>query len=331
MVGHRAAERAWRGLRPRRHAEPNAAHLAARLSPLVASIGMEPVDQTRSASPGEEAASGSSGTSGEGHEEGAREALFTPDGDGFLPGELARGPWSPEALHGGPVAALAVRAAERCEPEGGLQLVRLTLELIRPVPLSRLSVVARLVRPGRRVQLVDVIIEAGGVAVALARGLRMRVAPPPGAQAAAVPSTDERRPPSPEHGVVVDPLRADYRAFHNGAMEIRFVDGRFDVPGPATAWFRLRYPVVRGEEPSPWQRAAAAADFGNGISAQFPFGSAMFINPDLTIELVRPPDGPWVGLEARTRFGSPGIGWAESALWDADGRIGRSMQTLLVE
>jgi hypothetical protein len=293
---------------------------------------MDPADRTRPTAPdGEVTADGPVGVSGEGPVEGEGEALFTPDGGGFLPGELARGPWSPEALHGGPVAALAVRAAECCEPDGGLQLVRLTLELLRPVPLSHLSVGARLVRPGRRVQLVDVTIEAGGVAVALARGLRMRVAPPPGAQAAAAPPTDEPRPLPPERGVVVDPLRADYRAFHNGAVEIRFVDGQFDVPGPATAWFRLRYPVVPGEEPSPWQRAAAAADFGNGISAQFPFGSAMFINPDLTVELVRPPEGPWVGLEARTRFGSPGIGWAESALWDAHGRIGRSTQTLLVE
>jgi len=129
----------------------------------------------------------------------------------------------------------------------------------------------------------------------------------------------------------VDPIRADYRGFLNGAMEIRFVDGGFHLPGPAVAWFRLRYPVIPGEEPSPWQRAAAAADFGNGISAQIPFGSATFINPDLTVELVRPPAGPWVGLDARTRFGGPGIGWAESALWDGDGRIGRSMQSLLVE
>ena len=45
----------------------------------------------------------------------------------------------------------------------------------------------------------------------------------------------------------------------------------------------------------------------------------------------RPAQGEWICLDARTRFGSPGIGAAESELWDEDGRIGRSVQSLLVE
>ena len=34
------------------------------------------------------------------------DALFVADHDRFVPTELARGPWDPNALHGGPVAAL---------------------------------------------------------------------------------------------------------------------------------------------------------------------------------------------------------------------------------
>jgi hypothetical protein len=114
-------------------------------------------------------------------------------------------------------------------------------------------------------------------------------------------------------------------------MEIRFVRGRFEGPGPAAAWFRLRQPVVAGEEPTPVQRAVAAADFGNGIGAELSFGSAVFINPDLTVSLHRPPVGEWVCLDARTRFGPPGVGAAESALWDTRGRIGRAVQSLYIE
>ena len=52
----------------------------------------------------------------------------------WLPTDLARGPWDPGALHGGPVAALLARAAEPLlEP---LQPVRLTVELLRPVPMD---------------------------------------------------------------------------------------------------------------------------------------------------------------------------------------------------
>ena len=49
-------------------------------------------------------------------------------------------------------------------------------------------------------------------------------------------------------------------------MEVRFVAGGFLEPGPATAWLRMRHPLVAGEEPTPLQRTLVAADVGNGIS-----------------------------------------------------------------
>lgn len=261
--------------------------------------------------------------------DGPDDALFIPDGNSFLPTDLARGPWTPKALHGGPVAALVVRTIERCSPEGGQQLARLTLELLRPVPTSRLNVTAFLVRPGRKVQLVDAVVESGGVEVAWARGLRIRMAPE---ACRAVPTVPEDpAPPPPEDGIRTPNMTDGYRAFHNQGVEIRFVKGRFDAVGPAAAWFRLRQPIIAGEEPSAWQRAAAVSDFGNGISAELDFASNIFINPDISVSLTRPPVGEWICLDARTRFGTPGIGTTESVLWDLQGRIGRAVQDLLVE
>lgn len=256
-------------------------------------------------------------------------ALFIPDGDRFMPTEWARGPWSPMALHGGPVAALVTRATELHAGHDELQLVRVTLELLRPVPLSLLSVKSTLARPGRKVQIIDTVVEADGVEVAWSRALRIRVAPGQDSPEPTVPEDDA--PLSVEHGFTSPSAIDAYRAFHNQGIEIRYVKGRFDQPGPATAWFRLRCPVVLGEAPTGWQRAAAAADFGNGVAAELAFGSGTFINPDLTISIHRPPVGEWVCLDARTRFGTPGIGAAESELWDGQGRIGRAVQSLLVE
>jgi hypothetical protein len=256
-------------------------------------------------------------------------ALFIPDGGGVVPTEWARGPWSPEALHGGPVAALVARAAELHAGHDGLQLARITLELLRPVPVTRLTVTSKLARPGRKVQLIDTVVEADGVEVAWSRALRIRVVSGQPAPHPTVP--EDLAPEPPERGTTSASVIDTYRAFHNEGMEIRYVHGRFDRPGPATAWFRLRCPVVLGEAPSPWQRAAAASDFGNGVSAELDFGTSVFINPDLTISLHRPPVGEWVCLDARTRFGTAGIGSAESAMWDEEGRIGRAVQNLLVE
>ena len=256
-------------------------------------------------------------------------ALFVPDGGSYLPTELARGPWTPKALHGGTVAALVARAVERCSPDGGQQLTRLTLELLRPVPMARLQVTAFLVRPGKKVQLVDAVVESGGVEIAWARALRIRVNPEEDRVVSSVSDHDAH--PPPEEGITSPAAFEGYRAFHNQGMEIRFVRGRFDELGPSAAWFRLRCPVVAGEEPSPFQRAAAAGDFGNGVSAELDFRTHVFINPDLTVSLMRPPVGEWICLDARTRFGTPGIGVSASVLWDREGRIGRAMQSLLVE
>ena len=94
-------------------------------------------------------------------------SLFVPDGEDLVPTDLARGPWSPEALHGGSVAAVVVRSVERATGEAdGMQLSRLTLELLRPVGTTPLRITSRVVRPGRKVQLVDTVVEQSGRDVA---------------------------------------------------------------------------------------------------------------------------------------------------------------------
>ena len=256
-------------------------------------------------------------------------ALFVPDADRLVPTDRSRGPWSPTALHGGPVAALVARAAESVEGGEDRQLVRITLELLRPVPLTPLRVTSALVRPGHKVQLIDTVVEADGVEVAWSRALRIRMARDESPISPTVPEDDAPR--SPGEGVARPGILGEYRAFHSEGVAMRYVSGAFERPGPATVWIRLQVPVVLGEQPSPWQRVAAAADFGNGVGAELPFGSNLFINPDLTVSVHRPPVGEWVCLDARTRFGTPGIGAAESALWDEEGRIGRAVQSLLVE
>ena len=55
-------------------------------------------------------------------------SLFVTDGLRLVPTPVARGPWSPDALHGGPVAALVAGSVEALSGEDGLQLVRIGLE-----------------------------------------------------------------------------------------------------------------------------------------------------------------------------------------------------------
>lgn len=257
-------------------------------------------------------------------------SLFEPTTDGgtdaWLPTEWSRSPWGAESLHGGPSAALLAREIERHEGDSSARLARLTVELVRPVPVAPLIVTARVARPGRRVQLLEADIFAADTQVARAVGLRIRRAD----QQLPDGSLLEDEPPAPPEGVEPLDMGGDYVAFHNGGMEIRVVEGGFHEPGPAAAWFRLRHQVVPGEEPSPFQRAAAAGDFGNGLSQMFAMAEWSFINPDLTVSVLREPVDEWIGLRSRTYLATNGSGLAESELFDRQGRIGRATQSLLV-
>jgi Thioesterase-like superfamily len=90
----------------------------------------------------------------------SEEPLFIPRGADFVPTGHTRGPWDPRHQHGGAIAALAARAVERrAGPE--FSLTRLTVELMRPVPLDRLAVDVAVPRPGRRVLGITVSLSAG--------------------------------------------------------------------------------------------------------------------------------------------------------------------------
>jgi Thioesterase-like superfamily len=254
-------------------------------------------------------------------------AVFLPHGERFVATTLARGPWDPNAQHGGAPAALLMRAFERLDHFGpDLALARVTYELLRPVPLGELEVRAEVVRPGRRVRLLEgSILTPEGVEVVRARALQVQAAE------RTVPSTPaEPPPPGPEHGAANDLVAPHRPMFSPDAIEIRFVAGRFRGGGPATAWFRMRRPLVAGEDPSPLQRLAAAGDFGNGISSNLSWDEYVFINPDLTLYLDRAPVGEWTCLEARTIIVAGGIGTSESVMYDERGRVGRATQALLV-
>ena len=99
-------------------------------------------------------------------------------------------------------------------------------------------------------------------------------------------------------GDAVLPDRPGRRLPHGHGF--RFVAGSFLELGPATVWTRMRHPLVAGEVPSPLCRVLVAADSGNGVSATLDFRHWRFINPDLTVYLLRPPAGEWVALEAAT-------------------------------
>jgi hypothetical protein len=255
------------------------------------------------------------------------ESIFEPAGqDLFVATEAALSPWSDQAMHGSPPTMLMAREIERLQPEQEMFVTRLTVELLRPVGRMPLAVRCRLVRPGRKVQLVEASLWSGEQEVARATALRMRRAD------VDVP----RRAETPTHAgpESLTEWTGGYRdgpAYHLLGVEIRTAREGRGWNAPGWAWFRLKLPLLPGEEPSGLVRICAAADFPNGISFVVDPHKTSFINPDLSVYINRLPVGEWVMVDAKTWLEAHGTGVAEGALYDTEGRVGRSIQSLLVE
>jgi hypothetical protein len=258
------------------------------------------------------------------------DAFYERDGrkGKYVATELTRGPWDPGSQHAGPPSALLGREIEAMEGSEAFQVGRIVFEILRPMPIGPVHIETRVLRPGRKVRMVEASLsgEAGELMRATAWQLRTtELELPEGAVDDAPP------PPGPEEGWVPEFFPTGQEAGYHTGMELKAVAGAFLELGPATFWLRMRQPLVAGEEPTPLQRALVAADVGNGISAVLDYHSYVFINVDLTVHLERMPEGEWVCVDAVTRPQASGIGTAESVLSDQRGRIGRAAQSLLIE
>jgi len=247
--------------------------------------------------------------------------------DRFRSSELTRGPWDPSHQHAGPPIALAVRAVEALAGEHGLaHVARFTANLLRPVPIAELTVAVAPDYVGRSAGHFSGSVVAEGKEVMRFTALAQRESPVelpetmPGHPLPLAPATPAASP------AARFPF-AGSRIGYADLMAVRLAGGEM-WNGPCAVWFRMERPLVEGESPSPYQRVVAAADSGNGISASLDYQRYLFVNSDLTVNLLRRPVGEWICIEARSAFGSTGGGLAESALYDEQGLIGRATQSL---
>ncbi|HEY2553541.1 MAG TPA: thioesterase family protein [Streptosporangiaceae bacterium] len=256
-------------------------------------------------------------------------AFFEPSGPGeFYATPATAGPWSAHSQHGGPPSALAARELERHAADPGQRLARVTIDILRPVPLGLLSLRTTMVRPGRKVSLLETVLQAGGQEVLHARGWRIAV---PGA---GVPAISPEQPQLP--AVPADASMPAFRRAHTegylAAVDWRFVSGGLDDYGPgASAWLRPRIPLVAGEDATPMSRTLLLADSGSGVGSVLDPEKFLCINVDLTVVLTRDPEGDWLLLEAGTTVSERGSGMTQTQLSDQSGRCGTAVQTLLAE
>lgn len=263
--------------------------------------------------------------------------LFEREGSAFVPTELTRGGWSDEAQHGSPPSGILARALEQVPTSVPMQVVRFTVDLFREVPLRPLAIGTRLLRDGRRIQLVEAVLSTNGLEVGRAVALKIRTAALTEAHELRGTAGDQRPPsPGPDDLPTLDwrgyfGEGRDRLRFHTDGVEIRTVDDSFVRAAPGVSWFRLVAPLLAGEQMSPFQRVAIMADLANGNSQALDPTRWQYVNPDTTLYLLRLPEGEWIGMHSIVHQAPHGIGITETALYDGSGRIGHVIQAQILE
>lgn len=255
-------------------------------------------------------------------------AFFVAQGNNrFHATEHTRGPWSEDHQHAGPPSALLARAVERFLPATPrMQVTRMSLDIIRPIPIGALGVEVSADHDGRSVKTLDALLrDAQGTLLMRARVLAIRVAELPIPQVASPHAVE----PLPDESTPFQPPFFAWETGYHKAIEWRIASGEFGS-GTVTAWMRMRMPLVAAEVPTPLQRVMTIADSGSGVSQALDTRRFTFVNPDLGVYLHRPLVGEWLCLQSHTQPQSSGIALADTCLLDTTGPIGRAVQSLII-
>lgn len=262
--------------------------------------------------------------------------VYERDGGVFAPTGWAGSPWSERFQHGGPVNALFALAAEEAAEQAGLRVVRLTVDLFRPVPLAPLALNWRFVRQGRRIANLEAELSLPDDDERISRASAVLLRPSRELE----PSWGHTPSPAPRLEAA-EPVEFMPKAmaenfppgFH-WSFEVRM---GADEHGPA-AWITTPLDLLPGQPMSPLQRCAAVADLTFGLSGRSLLRQRIvdvdawrvpMINTDTTIYWERPPVGTWFGFRHALLTDHEGIGLAEVDLADTAGRLGRSLQAML--
>lgn len=249
-------------------------------------------------------------------------SYFSRDGEGYMPGPDAVGPWAPDMLHGRFFGGLAARTIEIQFGEPGFRVARLTVDLFRPAPFELVEVTTRLVRRGRRIRVVDAVVTVGSTEVASTRAVFLAEGSPPPGQIWQAPGWESPHPESlPE---VEGPNESE----SDGVWDLRVHEGGVQSNDRSRVWSNESGFLLEDEPLSPLVRAALSADLVSPLSNGSAEGIG-YINGDYTLAMARYPVGQWVGLETTTHLAADGIALGASTMYDLDGPFGTSTTTAL--
>ena len=274
---------------------------------------------------------------------GLKHSFFQIDpenGSMYHPTLHSKGPWAANMLHGRVISGLIAFEAEQNLGQrvdvAEWQIARLTVDMFRVAPMAPLTVEVRLLRTGRRINVLEVQIiteRAKGEKTLIANGVVVAL------KKSSSPSSDVW---TPDRWNVDYPTEikindkeisdSDIEKFeHHPIWETIDVTDGYQVRsnrisrkyGVKRVWIKETINLVGKMPPSQFVRVAQVADIANPL-ANSSVEALHYINVDLTLYLNRNPVGEWIGVETLQHGSADGISIGAVNLYDIDGLVGTS-------
>lgn len=248
--------------------------------------------------------------------------FFTLDDDTLIPTDLARSLWSEHQMHGVAISGALARGMEHAMTREDLRPARWTVDLFMPATMDPVTVETSVLREGSRLALVESRLVQDGQMRARATAVWLRPSEDP--DGTVWRPTDLPTPPPVD---VVAPMTGPdipwFRSDIGWAQDFK----AHQNAGRHESWTYV-VPVVKDEEPTPFQSVAAVAD-STSMVCNWGDKGVQYINTDITLSLARLPQGLEIGLRAEHWTGEDGIAVGVCTVHDRAGAIGHSMVTAL--
>lgn len=243
------------------------------------------------------------------------------DATTFVPTIHAQGAWRTDEQHMAPVAGLMAHCLELHVPREGMQLSRISFDILGMIPAQPTTVEVRTLRPGKSIELLEAVATIEGRPRVSARAWRLAEF------ASEEVAGHDLAPMPPPDEVPLWPASDMWGGGYIAGLEFRSVERR---PGRSRTWLRSPTDIVADEPSTPTAHFLRLADTANGVAVRVSPHDWAFPNVDLTIHLHREPVRGWMGLDTNVTIGPKGHGLTSSVLHDEQGPVGTIEQMLTV-
>lgn len=244
----------------------------------------------------------------------------------FIATEHTASPWNADHQHAGPAVALMIRCAEALSlPVTRPLTTQVAVDILSPIPRAAVAVTARVVKAGELAALVEAEMTVAGMDQVVARMSAWRIRRTAGVLDAAMGPFQSAPVPGE-----VSPPHEMWGHGYVDAMEWRVSEGDLAAAGPTTVWARPRVHLIDDEPVRGVELIALLADAASGVSALADPRELVFLNTDLSLHVVREPQGQGVWMHAESFLSDDGVGMTSSVLGDESGSLATAQQALFV-